>query len=205
MAVRDVQYGTRAVGHRRQRLVERPRRPSPRARSKGDGSRPDVGPAHERFWESSNRSACSGSAAVRSRVTAADSLGGPIWTGHSRSPPPLLRRRPPGWLRAPYGARASLPFGATLRGSPKGLAGGCAPSDPPTATAHHGLDPADRACAKLDGVGEGPLGQSPVDRAPRQPRAGSHLLKSQYAGGGVRARLDSSESRRKQLVQDILT
>ena len=106
MAVRDVQYGTRAVGHRRQRLVERPRRPSPRARSKGDGSRPDIGPAHERFWESSNRSACSGSAAVRSRVTAADSSGGPIWTGHSRGPPPPLRRRPPGWLRAPYGARA---------------------------------------------------------------------------------------------------
>ena len=79
---------------------------------------------------------CSGSAAVRSRVTAADSLGGPIWTGHSRSPPPLLRRRPPGWLGAPYGARASLPFGATLRWSPAGAGKGCsAPFDPPEACA----------------------------------------------------------------------
>ena len=30
-----------------------------------------------------------------------------------------------------YGGRASLPFGATLRGPRQGLAGGCAPSDPP--------------------------------------------------------------------------
>ena len=59
------------------------------------------------------------------------SLGGPIWTGHSRSPPPLLRRRPPGWLGAPYGARASLPFGATLRGSPAGAGKGLRPFDPP--------------------------------------------------------------------------
>ena len=41
-----------------------------------------------------------------------------------RGPPPPLRRRPPGWLRAPYGARASLPFGATLRGSPAGAGKG---------------------------------------------------------------------------------
>ena len=57
-------------------------------------------------------------------------------TGHSRSPPPLLRRRPPGWLGAPYGARASLPFGATLRGVPgRGLARGAPPPSIPRRSA----------------------------------------------------------------------
>ena len=97
--------------------------------------------------------------------------------------------------------------GRQLTGTPIGSVSLVAARHDPLADPliHLRLDPADRACAELDGVGEGPLGQSPVDRAPRQPRAGSHLLKPQYAGGGVRARLDSSESRRKQLVQDILT
>ena len=90
----------------------------------GCGSRPDVGLRTNDAGNIRTEVPCSGSAAVRSRVTAADSLGGPIWTGHSRSPPPLLRRRPPGWLGAPYGARASLPFGATLRGSPAGAGEG---------------------------------------------------------------------------------
>ena len=93
----------------------------------GCGSRPDVGLRTNDAGNLRTGVPCSGSAAVRSRVTAADSLGGPIWTGHSRSPPPLLRQRPPGWLGAPYGARASLPFGATLRGSPAGAGGGLCP------------------------------------------------------------------------------
>ena len=97
----------------------------------GCGSRPDVGLRTNDAGNLRTGVPCSGSAAVRSRVTAADSLGGPIWTGHSRSPPPLLRRRPPGWLGAPYGARASLPFGATLRGSPAGAGKGLRPFDPP--------------------------------------------------------------------------
>ena len=97
----------------------------------GCGSRPDVGLRTNDAGNLRTGVPCSGSAAVRSRVTAADSLGGPIWTGHSRSPPPLLRRRPPGWLGAPYGARASLPFGATLRGSPAGAGGGLCPLRPP--------------------------------------------------------------------------
>ena len=64
----------------------------------GCGSRPDVGLRTNDAGNLRTGVPCSGSAAVRSRVTAADSLGGPIWTGHSRSPPPLLRQRPPGWL-----------------------------------------------------------------------------------------------------------
>ena len=96
----------------------------------GCGSRPDVGLRTNDAGNLRTGVPCSGSAAVRSRVTAADSLGGPIWTGHSRSPPPLLRRRPPGWLGAPYGARASLPFGATLLASPAGAGKGLRPFDP---------------------------------------------------------------------------
>ena len=101
----------------------------------GCGSRPDVGLRTNDAGNLRTGVPCSGSAAVRSRVTAADSLGGPIWTGHSRSPPPLLRRRPPGWLGAPYGARASLPFGATLRGSTAGAGGGAVPPSTPRRSA----------------------------------------------------------------------
>ena len=110
-----------------------PNAPSPFAEGSvnGCGSRPDVGLRTNDAGNLRTGVPCSGSAAVRSRVTAADSLGGPIWTGHSRSPPPLLRRRPPGWLGAPYGARASLPFGATLRASPAGAGKGLRPFDPP--------------------------------------------------------------------------
>ena len=139
VAFRDVQYGTRAVGHRRQRLAKRP--------VNGCGSRPDVGLRTNDAGNLRTGVPCSGSAAVRSRVTAADSLGGPIWTGHSRSPPPLLRRRPPGWLGAPYGARASLPFGATLRGSPAGAGKGLRPFNPPGRPAlRYGFAAVSRGC-----------------------------------------------------------
>ena len=106
----------------------------------GCGSRPDIGLRTNDAGNLRTGVPCSGSAAVRSRVTAADSLGGPIWTGHSRSPPPLLRRRPPGCLGAPYGARASLPFGATLRGSPAGAGEGWLrfPFEPPASRAAAG-------------------------------------------------------------------
>ena len=97
VAFRDVQYGTGAVGHRRQRLAKRP-----------------VGLRTNDAGNLRTGVPCSGSAAVRSRVTAADSLGEPIWTGHSRSPPPLLRRRPPGWQGAPP---PSIPRTPALRRS----------------------------------------------------------------------------------------
>ncbi len=103
----------------------------------GCGSRPDVGLRTNDAGNIRTGVPCSGSAAVRSRVTAADSLGGPIWTGHSRSPPPLLRRRPPGWLGAPYGARASLPcWGHASRVPSRGWRGVAPPPfDPPDARA----------------------------------------------------------------------
>ena len=56
VAFRDVQYGTGAVGHRRQRLAKRPVGLRRRLRQWvriSTGRRP----AHERCWESSNRSA----------------------------------------------------------------------------------------------------------------------------------------------------
>ena len=115
LAFRDVQYGTGAVGHRRQRLAKRP-----------------VGLRTNDAGNLRTGVPCSGSAAVRSRVTAADSLGGPIWDGSQPKPSPAASAASAGLARSTLRCKSQPTlWGHASRIPGRGWRGAVPPLTPP--------------------------------------------------------------------------